>query len=91
MLADEVVVVMVAVFVGTKVAQRTKTLAVRLTDWSVGIETEAVFTFEKVREGELIGWKLLEFIGAPVVEVHGRGSAVIYCGGHGVWSWIYSV
>lgn len=57
-LADEVVVVMIAVFVGTKVAQRAEALAIRLADWSVGIETEAVFAFEEIGEGEIVGWRL---------------------------------
>ena len=83
MLADEVVVVMVAVFVGTKVAQRAETLAVCLTDWSVGVETEAVFAFEEVGEGEVIDWRLPELVGSLVIQVHRRGSAVIDCGSHG--------
>ena len=57
-LADEVVVVVVAVFVGTEVAQRAEALAIRLADWAIGIETEAVFAFEEVGEGELVGWRL---------------------------------
>lgn len=86
MLADEIVIVMVAVFIRTKISQRAKTLAVCLTGWPVGIETEAVFSFEEVGESELIGWKLLEFVGPFVVEVHRRSSTVVDCGSHGVWS-----
>lgn len=67
MLADEVVVVMISMFVRTKVPQRAETLAVCLTDWSVGIEAEAVFAFEKVGEGELIGWRLSELVGSLVI------------------------
>lgn len=47
-LADEVVVVMVAVFIRTKIAQRAEALAICLTDWSIGIETKAVFAFEEI-------------------------------------------
>lgn len=54
-LADEVVVVMVAMFVGTQIAQGAEALAIRLADWSIRIETEAVFAFEKIGEGELVG------------------------------------
>ena len=83
-LADEVVVVMIAVFIRTKVAQRAETLPVCLTYWSVGIETEAIFAFEKLGEGELITWRLLESVGAFVIKVHRRSSTVVDCSGHGV-------
>lgn len=83
-LADEVVVVLVAVAVGTLVPQRTESLAVGLTDWSVGVEAEAVFASQEVGEGEFVGWKLSELGGALMVEVHGRSTALVDCGGHGV-------
>ena len=84
MLADEVVVVMVAVSVGTETAQGAETLAVGLTDWPVWIETEAVFAFEEIGKGKVIGWGLLNFVGTGAVECHGRGAGVIDCGGHGM-------
>ena len=86
MLADEVVVVMIAVSVGTKTAQGAETLAVRLTDWPVRIETEAVFAFEEVGKGKVVGWRLWGFEGTGTVECQGRGSKVMDCGGHGVSS-----
>ena len=84
-LADEVVVVVVAVFVGAEVTQRAEALAVCLADRSVGIETEAVFAFEEVGEGEIVGWRLLGSVGALVVEIHRSGAAVVDSGGHDVY------
>ena len=84
MLADEVVVVMVAVSVGTETAQGAETLAVRLTDWPVRIETEAVFAFEEIGKGKVVGRRLLGFVGTGAVECHRRASEVINCGGHSV-------
>lgn len=81
-LADEVVVVVVAVFVGTEVAQGAEALAIRLADWAVGVETEAVFAFEEVGEGEVVGWGLWGFGGVLVIEGYWRGSVVFDCGGH---------
>ena len=83
-LADEVVVVVVAVLVGTVIAQRAEALAVRLTYWSVGVETEAVFAFEEVGEGEVVGRRLWGFGEAFVTEVHRRSSSVVDCDGHRV-------
>ena len=82
MLADEVVVVVVAVFVRAEVAQGAEALAICLADWSVGVETEAVFAFEEVGEGEVVGWRVLGFGGGMVIEVHRRGDVVFDCGGH---------
>ena len=84
-LADEVVVVVVAVFVGAEVAEGAEALAVRLANWSIGVEAEAVFAFEKVGEGEVVGWEGLKVGGVLIVDVHRGRSAVIDCGGHGVW------
>ena len=84
MLADKVVVVMVAVFVGTETAQGAEALAVCLADGSVGIETEAVLAFEEVGEGEVIGWRFWGFVDSLVREIHRRGSRVVYCCSHGV-------
>lgn len=81
-LADEVVVVVVAMFVGTQVAQRAEALAIRLADWSSRIETEAVFAFEEIREGEIVGWRLRESVGVLVIEVHWCSSTMFECGGH---------
>ena len=86
-LADEVVVVVVAVFVRTEVAERAETLTVCLADRSVGVEAEAVFALEEVGEGEVVGWEFLNSVRALVVEVHWSRSEVIDCGGHGMlWS-----
>ena len=84
-LADEVVVVVVAVFVGAEVAEGAEALAVRLADWSIRVEAEAVFAFEEVGEGEVVGWEGLKIGGALMVDVHRGRSAVIDCGGHVVW------
>ena len=84
-LADEVVVVVVAVPVGAEVAEGAEALAVRLADWSVRVEAEAVLAFEEVGEGEVVGREGLEVGGVLVVEVQGGGSAVVDCSGHGVW------
>ena len=84
-LADEVVVVVIAVFVGAEVAERAETLTIRLADWSVGVEAEAVFAFEEVGEGEVVGGEGLEVEGVLVVEVHGGCSAVVDCSGHNVY------
>ena len=50
-LTDEVVVVVVTVFVGAEVAEGAESLAVRLADWSVGVEAEPVFASKDVVEG----------------------------------------
>ena len=84
-LADEVVVVVVAVSVRAEVAEGAEALAVCLADWSVGVEAEAVFAFEEVGEGEVVGWGGLEVVEVLVIEVHGGCSAVVDCGGHSVW------
>lgn len=56
-------------------------MAICLTDWSVGIETEAIFALEKVREGEIIGGRPMGSVGAFVTEVHLRSSTVVNCNG----------
>lgn len=83
-LADEVVVVMVAVFVGAEVAEGAETLTVRLAGWSVWVEAEAVFAFEEVGEGKVVGWAGLKVGGILVIEIHRGCSAVVDGGGHGV-------
>ena len=83
-LADEVVVVVVAVFVGAEVAEGAEALAVRLADWSVRVEAEAVFAYEDGGEGDVVEWGGLVVMRVLVVEVHGGRSAVVDCGGHGV-------
>lgn len=83
-LANKIVVVMVAVFIRTQIAQWAEALAVCLTDRSVRIETEAVFAFEEVGEGKFRCWRLLVFVRALVIEIHRRNSTVVDCGGHGV-------
>ena len=77
-LANEGVVVVIAVPVRAEVAEGAEALAVRLADWPVGVEAKAVFAFEEVGEGEVVGRGFL------VMEVQEGCSAVVDCNGHGV-------
>lgn len=72
----------ITVFVGAEVAEGAEALTIRLADGSVGVEAEAVFAFEEVGEGEVVGGEVLEVGEVLVVQIHGGCSAVVDSSGH---------